>query len=272
LSPWLAVPIGLVSLTAATIGGCAIIEHDLTERTTQALDDAGLTVVDVDFHYRTATLEGPEGLGDRALDVARNVNGIRSDDVRYVTRSDSAPLDDATLMTTAAAVPTLATTAPISSDPSVSSSAGPDTTGASSTASSAAPDTTAAVTTTVTSEPDPFADLTFNFDDGVSSLGEDAVSLVARVADICREALAAAPGSKVQLSGHADDTGDAAINERLSEERAVAVRDALAEKGVDPNRLVVMFFGDSEPLASGGTDEGRYINRRVEIELLEAAP
>jgi outer membrane protein OmpA-like peptidoglycan-associated protein len=70
---------------------------------------------------------------------------------------------------------------------------------------------------------------------------------------------------RVLIEGHADARGGAAVNERLSRERAEAVRVYLIEKGVHPERLEAQGFGASRPLADNGTPEGREANRRVDF-------
>ena len=64
-----------------------------------------------------------------------------------------------------------------------------------------------------------------------------------------------------------DDVGDTDRNLRLSEARAMAVRDALIARGVDPGRLLVEAYGESQPIADNATTYGRELNRRIEFEL-----
>ena len=71
----------------------------------------------------------------------------------------------------------------------------------------------------------------------------------------------------VEIMGHTDAIGSDSYNYALSERRAGAVADFLAERGADSHRLVVEGFGKTEPVASNATIEGRAANRRVEIVL-----
>lgn len=71
----------------------------------------------------------------------------------------------------------------------------------------------------------------------------------------------------VQVVGHADSVGSDSYNLALSERRARSVADALVQRGVGPNRIYVVGRGESQPIASNDTDEGRARNRRVEIIL-----
>ena len=71
--------------------------------------------------------------------------------------------------------------------------------------------------------------------------------------------------SFVEVVGHTDDVGDDAYNMALSEERAKSVRNYLVTKGLDPNKVVTTGKGESMPIASNSTPEGRAENRRVQI-------
>lgn len=69
----------------------------------------------------------------------------------------------------------------------------------------------------------------------------------------------------VYIEGHTDSTGEVAYNQQLSEQRAHTVRSALLAKGVTPARLVAKGYGETQPIASNATKEGRQQNRRVEV-------
>jgi len=70
----------------------------------------------------------------------------------------------------------------------------------------------------------------------------------------------------ILIAGHTDSRGDANANQDLSERRARTVMLTLTEKyGVDPNRLTVKGYGAEQPLASNDSEEGRAVNRRVEL-------
>lgn len=74
---------------------------------------------------------------------------------------------------------------------------------------------------------------------------------------------------QVQIEGHTDAVGDPDRNRQLSEARAEAVRDALLAQGVARRRLLAKGFGDSVPVASNDTRQGRADNRRVVFRVLE---
>lgn len=73
--------------------------------------------------------------------------------------------------------------------------------------------------------------------------------------------------TRVNIAGHTDSTGNADYNQRLSERRAESVGNYLAQSGVSRNRLRMTGYGQSQPVASNATEEGRAQNRRVEITL-----
>jgi len=75
------------------------------------------------------------------------------------------------------------------------------------------------------------------------------------------------PDYRLSISGHTDDIGDEARNQRLSEDRAKACYDYFIFRGVKPERLRVAGFGESKPIADNRSSEGRELNRRVEFEL-----
>ena len=77
------------------------------------------------------------------------------------------------------------------------------------------------------------------------------------------------PGLKIEISGHTDNIGTESFNELLSQRRADAVVNYLVGKGVDKNRLVAKGYGQSIPVESNDTDEGRAANRRTEFEIIE---
>ena len=75
--------------------------------------------------------------------------------------------------------------------------------------------------------------------------------------------------SVIEVSGHTDDVGSDEYNLMLSEERAKSVVNYLVGKGIRPWRLKARGFGEQVPIASNDTDEGRTLNRRVEMLILE---
>ena len=77
------------------------------------------------------------------------------------------------------------------------------------------------------------------------------------------------PTLKIEISGHTDNIGAASFNELLSQKRADAVVNYLLAKGVDKKRLSAKGYGQSNPVDSNETAEGRAANRRTEFEIVE---
>ncbi len=76
------------------------------------------------------------------------------------------------------------------------------------------------------------------------------------------------PEMRIRLQGHTDNVGAEADNMDLSDRRAKAVRDYLIEQGIDAARLEAKGFGETKPIASNETPEGRQQNRRTEFVVL----
>jgi len=72
----------------------------------------------------------------------------------------------------------------------------------------------------------------------------------------------------IEIIGHTDDKGDEKDNMSLSKLRAASVRDYLISKGVDASKMITTGMGETRPIASNDTKEGRAKNRRVEILVL----
>ncbi|HLO95918.1 MAG TPA: OmpA family protein, partial [Burkholderiaceae bacterium] len=84
---------------------------------------------------------------------------------------------------------------------------------------------------------------------------------IERLAEVLRQY----PERRLLIEGFADSTGGSAMNQRLSQRRAEAVRAALIRAGVAPQRLEVRAFGEAYPVADNATAAGRQQNRRVEL-------
>lgn len=103
--------------------------------------------------------------------------------------------------------------------------------------------------------------VTFGFDS--SELTMSARSALNNVAQILQQY----PDTRVNIAGHTDSTGNASYNQTLSERRAESVGNYLAQSGVSWSRLNMSGYGQSQPVASNATEQGRAQNRRVEITL-----
>lgn len=74
---------------------------------------------------------------------------------------------------------------------------------------------------------------------------------------------------RIEIGGHTDNVGDDESNMKLSQTRANAVRDYLINKGISADRLIAKGYGETDPVASNDTPEGRQKNRRTQIRILE---
>lgn len=80
------------------------------------------------------------------------------------------------------------------------------------------------------------------------------------------------PGIRVEISGHTDDVGTDAYNKKLSENRAKAVVDYLIESGISSSRMVFAGYGKTQAIADNSSPEGRALNRRTEMKILDVLP
>jgi outer membrane protein OmpA-like peptidoglycan-associated protein len=115
-----------------------------------------------------------------------------------------------------------------------------------------------------TSERTPVVLRGVTFESGKSALKPDSYTIL----DIVAASLIANPDIRVEIAGHTDNTGAAAVNTRLSQARADAVRAYLASKGVGPDRMIAKGYGPTVPVATNTTAAGRAQNRRVELRQL----
>jgi outer membrane protein OmpA-like peptidoglycan-associated protein len=100
-----------------------------------------------------------------------------------------------------------------------------------------------------------------NFDFDKSNIRPDAVPVL----ETACETLKSEPTIDVSCDGYTDSVGTEEYNQRLSERRAEAVRDWLVQCGIASSRLTTRGFGESNPVASNETEEGRAQNRRTEL-------
>jgi outer membrane protein OmpA-like peptidoglycan-associated protein len=73
--------------------------------------------------------------------------------------------------------------------------------------------------------------------------------------------------TRLDIAGFTDNTGSASYNQQLSERRATSVEGYLLDSNVYPARLSSRGYGEGRPIASNSTDQGRRLNRRVDITL-----
>ena len=106
---------------------------------------------------------------------------------------------------------------------------------------------------------------TILFNSGKASFQKQTIPVLQAMTAILKEY----PTAKFSLEGHTDNTGSDASNQKLSEDRAAAVKNFLVENGIDASRLTSKGFGESLPVDSNKTTKGKANNRRVEVRLVK---
>lgn len=101
-----------------------------------------------------------------------------------------------------------------------------------------------------------------NFEHGKSTLTASSRTYLNQIATLMKNT-----GMKVEVKGHTDSTGSEEFNMGLSKRRAEAVFNYLIQRGVSRSKITYSYYGESQPIESNETEEGRRINRRVEFEL-----
>lgn len=102
------------------------------------------------------------------------------------------------------------------------------------------------------------------FEYNSAKLTDDSKDGIAKIAEL----MAAHPYWHVELAGHTDDIGSDAYNQKLSTDRAEAVRKALIALGIDPKRMQAIGHGSTLPVAPNDTEENKAKNRRTELIIL----
>ncbi len=105
-----------------------------------------------------------------------------------------------------------------------------------------------------------------HFEHNSATLLPDSMAILSEAADVLRDH---AELRVIEIQGHTDNTGSAAYNTRLSQERADAVKDALVTLGVESSRLTTRGYGQDQPLVPNVSDANRARNRRVVLKIME---
>ena len=103
--------------------------------------------------------------------------------------------------------------------------------------------------------------LHINFETGKSVIKPESQPII----DQMTEMLRTDASIKISIEGHTDNVGTAAANQALSQNRSKAVMDAIIAEGIDKARLSSKGWGQNKPVADNSTEEGKAMNRRVEI-------
>lgn len=102
-----------------------------------------------------------------------------------------------------------------------------------------------------------------SFEEGSDAIRAESQEQLENIAVI----LQAYPAVRIKIGGYTDSTGDRRANERLSQHRADAVRDALIARGVERDRIEAEGYGEQFPVADNATEEGRARNRRIALRV-----
>ena len=100
-----------------------------------------------------------------------------------------------------------------------------------------------------------------NFDVAKSTIKPESFTTINRIATFMKEH----PGISFRIDGHTDSDGSNAFNQKLSEDRSQAIKRALIKFGIRESRLESKGWGESRPIATNATKEGKALNRRVEF-------
>jgi len=103
------------------------------------------------------------------------------------------------------------------------------------------------------------------FDYAKSTLRAESYSELDRVVQMMQ----ASATMRFEVGGHTDNRGNDQINKKLSQDRAKAVMEYIVDRGIDAQRLTAVGYGKARPTATNETEEGRQLNRRVELTILQ---
>ena len=102
------------------------------------------------------------------------------------------------------------------------------------------------------------------FDVGEATISLDSLRVIDEIVAVALRC----PNGKMAILGHTDDDGDDDSNQNLSEVRADSVRNAMITGGISDTRLTAIGYGESRPVASNDTEEGKAANRRIEFRVV----
>ena len=106
---------------------------------------------------------------------------------------------------------------------------------------------------------------TILFNSGKATFQQQTFPVLQSIVGILKEY----PSAKFSIEGHTDSDGKDAANQKLSEDRAAAVKNYLIDNGITSDRLSSVGYGESKPIDSNKTKKGKANNRRVEVKLIK---
>ncbi len=106
------------------------------------------------------------------------------------------------------------------------------------------------------------------FTPGSAEIDGNSAPLIGKLAEVLQDC----PGVRMEIAGFTDSQGSDSGNQALSQARAEAVLIALQGRRVDVSGMVAVGYGEADPIADNGTEEGREANRRIEFSLIGAEP
>lgn len=102
-----------------------------------------------------------------------------------------------------------------------------------------------------------------NFETGSANLSQESLVQTKNIAEI----LKAYPAAELKIGGYTDNTGDAALNVKLSQDRVNAVKAAIVADGIAASRLDAEGYGQEHPVATNDTEDGKAQNRRIAVRV-----
>ncbi len=102
------------------------------------------------------------------------------------------------------------------------------------------------------------------FETGLSSLRKESYPALTELV----AALRSKTNLVIEIAGHTDNVGTPESNQKLSSDRANTVRDYLVRHGIEPKRVTARGYGETQPVSSNDTPEGRQQNRRTEVRII----
>jgi len=111
--------------------------------------------------------------------------------------------------------------------------------------------------------------LIINFDSGKYDVPQARLAALQKGAGFIKKLQQRDPNIILEVGGHTDSDGTDASNQKLSENRATAVKDILVRYGVNASSLQTRGYGSTKPRADNSTEQGKFLNRRIEYLIVK---